>query len=109
MTTKRQYKPPEMNIVIHGSINSKVVESLNNILRRYGSKGLKIYLISGNSSPRVLEQIREFLQSNHAFTLEVYTVDESMLKDLQSRLGDLIIISSEPGLGEANQMPRGVE
>lgn len=94
MTGILRYRRPERTIVVHGSIDDKVIKSLNDVLRQHGARGLRIYLLSESNSPRLLEQIRDFLQSNHAFTVEVYIVSKSEMENLKVSQENTLIVSS---------------
>lgn len=95
MPNKAQYKRPEKIIAICGVINDNVIKALSDLLRREGPRGLKIVLSSGLNSPRALESIRDFLLSNHAFTIEVYVIDKQQLENvINASSSDLILLTS---------------
>lgn len=95
MLNKALYKKPEKIIVICDVNNDNVIKALSDLLRLEGPRGLKIVLASKLASPKVLESIREFLLSNHAFTIEVYVINEQQLESvIDASSSDLILLNS---------------
>jgi len=84
------YRNPSSSVIILGHVTEKVVTRLQSILRVYGSRGLRIYLVS-TASAKVLEALRDFILSNYTFTVEVYTVGGDQAKQIYEREGSSIV------------------
>ena len=83
------YKKPEATIIVLGEPVG--VEQLRTIVWKYGSRGVKIVIFSNERSSRVLEDLRELILSNIAFTIELYHLKTSTLSEVLKREEDRVV------------------
>jgi|GEM_PF-4240302 len=78
----RVYNRPRHVVVVVGVPDESIVKELNTYLASHGREGLKLIIATREPSSRVFEALRDFLLSNIAFTIEVYSVNYEKLREI---------------------------
>jgi len=94
----RVYKRPRHVVVVVGVPDESIVKELNTYLASHGREGLKLIIATREPSSRVLEALRDFLLSNIAFTIEVYSVSYERLREIIGGEGGLVKIFASSGV-----------
>jgi hypothetical protein len=86
-----KYREPLSTVIVLGEPNKDTVSKLHYILRTRGLNGLRVYVVKDSSSSRFLESLRDFIFSNHTYTLEVFTAEYEQLREIYEKEGDRIV------------------
>ncbi|MEM0005181.1 MAG: hypothetical protein QXE10_07070 [Desulfurococcaceae archaeon] len=87
----KKYREPLFTVIVLGEPNKDTVSKLHYILRTRGLNGLRVYIVKDSSSSRFLESLRDFIFSNHTYTLEVFTAEYEQLREIYEKEGDRIV------------------
>lgn len=87
----KKYKEPLSTVILLGVPNKDTVRKLHYILRTRGLNGLRVYVVKDSSSSKFLESLRDFIFSNHLYTLEVFTAEYEQLGEIYEKEGDKIV------------------